>query len=273
MRKHAASQVCFIDLPRYFITHCITLQMYCQQTPHSFHPRLVWQVTDHGHQMPTVRIDQIFSEKFVFIHGRITWVHDWMTRLTIPRRDLAPTGWHYILKEINAKWWQQWLRVVESDATMASTMRGYDCWPLESFADHHPESEWKLLEACGLCLKSNPAKKLMVYQVYHHFPHDLVSFEGRILAANHCTPTIWVCLEIGYIPNYSHLIGIMIINHWVQWGTLFSDTPIWGTMSKKQPLKAKSDPASSQSQESNFVLQISGQRIQNLNGSTGCCHH
>lgn len=57
-----------------------------------------------------------------------------------------------------------------------------------------------------------------------------VSFEGRILAVNHCTPTIW------------------------------------GTMSKKQPLKAKSDPASSQSQESIFVLQISGQRIQNLNG-------
>ena len=24
-----------------------------------------------------------------------------------------------------------------------------------------------------------------------------------------------VCLKIGYIPNYSHLIGIMIINHWV----------------------------------------------------------
>ena len=27
--------------------------------------------------------------------------------------------------------------------------------------------------------------------------------------------TKWVCLKIGYIPNYSHLIGIMIINHWV----------------------------------------------------------
>ena len=27
--------------------------------------------------------------------------------------------------------------------------------------------------------------------------------------------TNWVCLKIGYIPNYSHLIGIMIINHWV----------------------------------------------------------
>ena len=26
---------------------------------------------------------------------------------------------------------------------------------------------------------------------------------------------IGVCLKIGYIPNYSHLIGIMIINHWV----------------------------------------------------------
>jgi hypothetical protein len=28
-------------------------------------------------------------------------------------------------------------------------------------------------------------------------------------------PNKWVCLKIGYIPNYSHLIGIMIINHWV----------------------------------------------------------
>ena len=26
---------------------------------------------------------------------------------------------------------------------------------------------------------------------------------------------IWICLKIGYIPNYSHLIGIMIINHCV----------------------------------------------------------
>ena len=26
----------------------------------------------------------------------------------------------------------------------------------------------------------------------------------------------WIlCLKIGYIPNYSHLVGIMIINHWV----------------------------------------------------------
>jgi hypothetical protein len=26
---------------------------------------------------------------------------------------------------------------------------------------------------------------------------------------------IWICLKMGYTPNYSHLIGIMIINHWV----------------------------------------------------------
>ena len=35
---------------------------------------------------------------------------------------------------------------------------------------------------------------------------------------------VWKCWV--NIPNYSHLIGIMIINHWVQWGTLFSDTRI-----------------------------------------------
>ena len=34
----------------------------------------------------------------------------------------------------------------------------------------------------------------------------------------------WVCLKIGYIPNYSHLIGIMIITIGFR-GTLFSDTP------------------------------------------------
>ena len=25
----------------------------------------------------------------------------------------------------------------------------------------------------------------------------------------------WICLKMGYTPNYSHLVGIMIINHWV----------------------------------------------------------
>ena len=31
-----------------------------------------------------------------------------------------------------------------------------------------------------------------------------------------CFSLKWLCLKIGYIPNYSHLIGIMIINHWVE---------------------------------------------------------
>ena len=35
----------------------------------------------------------------------------------------------------------------------------------------------------------------------------------------------WVCLKIGYIPNYSHLIGIMISKTIGCRGTLFSDKP------------------------------------------------
>jgi hypothetical protein len=38
---------------------------------------------------------------------------------------------------------------------------------------------------------------------------------------------MWVCLKIGYIPNYSHLIGIMISKTIGFRGTLFSDTPMW----------------------------------------------
>ena len=30
-----------------------------------------------------------------------------------------------------------------------------------------------------------------------------------------CLILTWVCLKMGYTPNYSHLVGIMIINHWV----------------------------------------------------------
>jgi len=41
------------------------------------------------------------------------------------------------------------------------------------------------------------------------------------------TFVIWVCLKIGYIPNYSHLIGIMISKTIGFRGTVFSDTPIY----------------------------------------------
>ena len=41
----------------------------------------------------------------------------------------------------------------------------------------------------------------------------------------------WVCLKMGYIPNYySHLIGIMISKTIGFRGTLFSDTPRWVTI-------------------------------------------
>ena len=44
----------------------------------------------------------------------------------------------------------------------------------------------------------------------------LRSFSGHFVVQK------WVCLKMGYTPNYSHLVGIMIINHWCR-GTLFSD--------------------------------------------------
>ena len=44
---------------------------------------------------------------------------------------------------------------------------------------------------------------------------------------------IWVCLKIGYIPNYSHLIGIMIINHWVSGYTIFRHTHLLNVFVRK----------------------------------------
>ena len=38
---------------------------------------------------------------------------------------------------------------------------------------------------------------------------------------------IWVCLKMGYTPNYSHLVGIMISKTIGCRGTLFSDKPIY----------------------------------------------
>ena len=38
------------------------------------------------------------------------------------------------------------------------------------------------------------------------------------------TLAIWVCLKMGYTPNYSLLVGIMIINQWVYGYTIFRQT-------------------------------------------------
>ena len=34
----------------------------------------------------------------------------------------------------------------------------------------------------------------------------------------------WLCLKMGYTPNYSHLVGKSIINHWVYGYTIFRQT-------------------------------------------------
>ena len=49
------------------------------------------------------------------------------------------------------------------------------------------------------CLKVSPSSKLE--------PWEGTRLSGRVV--------IWVCLKMGYTSNYSHLVGIMIINHWV----------------------------------------------------------
>ena len=46
-----------------------------------------------------------------------------------------------------------------------------------------------------------------------------------------------MCLKMGYTPNYSHLVGIMISKTIGCRGTLFSDKPIYGigTSNKSVP--------------------------------------
>ena len=51
-----------------------------------------------------------------------------------------------------------------------------------------------------------------------HRPYAPLSVDtvfGEQVSTHRVIKHTWVCLKIGYIPNYSHLIGIMIINHWV----------------------------------------------------------
>ena len=62
----------------------------------------------------------------------------------------------------------------------------------------------------GLGLAKNPADAGDVGETTIGFSPEIDHFGETSLGKK-----IWVCLKIGYIPNYSHLIGIMIINHWV----------------------------------------------------------
>ena len=67
-----------------------------------------------------------------------------------------------------------------------------------------------------------PVVVLNLTSFLHLLNHDLsrILFRHSFFRSSekkqpHDKNTRWVCLKIGYIPNYSHLIGIMIINHWV----------------------------------------------------------
>ena len=95
-------------------------------------------------------------------------------------------------------------------------------------------SRHKLL--CGNRLgKKNPAiargcDKPKIGYTRVHFHENMVDkpvdgIELWVFPSFSETP-IWVCLKIGYIPNYSHLIGIMISKTIGFRGTLFSETPI-----------------------------------------------
>ena len=53
-----------------------------------------------------------------------------------------------------------------------------------------------------------------------------------------------VCLKMGYTSNYSHLVGIMIINHWVYGYTIFRQTR-YGSESKPNTPWAVEIPHSS----------------------------
>ena len=88
---------------------------------------------------------------------------------------------------------------------------------------------WSYYVACGLFVW-----RLQDLQVTWHkrVGSSAIADRGRRFDAAQpvATNSNWiqmprsVCLKIGYIPNYSHLIGIMIINHWV-WGyTIFRHT-------------------------------------------------
>ena len=69
---------------------------------------------------------------------------------------------------------------------------------------------------------SKPLKKQLGCLANHTRWIEVVPLPSEMFAG--LVLPIWVCLKIGYIPNYSHLIGIMIINHWV-WGyTIFRQT-------------------------------------------------
>ena len=116
------------------------------------------------------------------------------------------------------KWWKAWSQ------GPCSLRRTASC-SLALFANFAPRRL-----GLGTAGNSNLAMLKSAHQTYMvgcsnqivHGPPEcgnhwkpMENMETSNYEATICRWFIWVCLKIGYIPNYSHLIGIMIINHWV----------------------------------------------------------
>ena len=74
---------------------------------------------------------------------------------------------------------------------------------------------------------------------------------------------VWVCLKIGYIPNYSHFIGIMIIHQWVIRGLAHFQTYPYGKMqklsvAKVHPLQLRHDPLIANEWKKHFGAEVPG---------------
>ena len=72
-------------------------------------------------------------------------------------------------------------------------------------------TDWVVMK-CALCSVSTPhVKRTSRFSPRPPCSMFLPAWDWKAP----CSIGMWVCLKIGYIPNYSHLIGIIIINHWV----------------------------------------------------------
>ena len=86
-----------------------------------------------------------------------------------------------------------------------------------------PAALFDLVRWPGRSMPRGAAERAAPQECFRSFQH--VSEDP---GPNRSTPrTNWVCLKMGYTPNYSHLVGIMISKTIGCRGTLFSDKPNW----------------------------------------------
>ena len=69
--------------------------------------------------------------------------------------------------------------------------------------------------------------RLAVYKLHCRGVVPKASFLRRPGRCENPGDPLWVCLKMGYTPNCSHLVGIMISKTIGCRGTLFSDKPLW----------------------------------------------